>query len=76
MSIIFLNLNEVMIFGPSESGDMAEIYLGTLSCFRKHPVKNVGVVCYSALTSDKMSKWVSFNWEWSIGLSPFYPVRI
>lgn len=45
-----------MIFGPSESGDMAKINLGTWSPFRKHLVKNVGVVCDSALQLDEMSK--------------------
>jgi len=57
MSVNFLFLNEskteVMLFGPSESADLAKIELGTLSPYLKHQVKNLGITCDSALRFDK-----------------------
>ncbi len=53
MSANFLSLNdsktEIIVFGPSEMSDTDGVNLGTLSPFRKHQVKNLGVICDSAL---------------------------
>ncbi len=44
---------ELILFGPSESVDTSKIELGILSPFRTHQVKNLGIVCDSALKFDK-----------------------
>ncbi len=37
----------------SQPGDAVELKLGPLSLFNKHQVKNLGVMCDSALKFDK-----------------------
>lgn len=53
MSTIFLSLNEwkteLILFGPSDLDNVVETELGPLSLFRKHHVKNLGMICDSAL---------------------------
>ena len=57
MSANFLCLNEskteMILFGPSESANISEIELGTLSPYLMNQVKNVGIICDSALKFDK-----------------------
>lgn len=55
--LIFLSQNEskteLILIGPSEPGDTVPLKLGPLSLFTKHQVKNLGVICDSALKFDK-----------------------
>ncbi|XDV19494.1 hypothetical protein PO909_024959 [Leuciscus waleckii] len=57
MSANFFCLNEskteMILFGPSESADTSKIKLGTLSPYLRHQVKNLGIICDSALKFDK-----------------------
>lgn len=57
MSTNFLSLNEskteLILFGPSDLDNVVETELGPLSLFRKHHVKNLGMICDSALKFDK-----------------------
>lgn len=60
MSVNFFSLNEskmeLILLGPSELHGMTKIKLGTLTAIRKHQVKNLSVVCDSALKFDKQIK--------------------
>lgn len=57
MSTNLLSLNEskteLIVFGPTDLENTSEAKLGPLSLFRKHHVKNLGMICDSALKFDK-----------------------